>query len=140
MTLFSWVWYVLYRFWVLMIVWLTCFLCNIFLFYSLLEGFRASLQFYHITNCVFFILVEFSIVLQLFSNLFLKTPTHLKGGWLGDHALYALLKIYLNLCIKWVVWSMSYTLDPYYVFNWYHNWHLFCILIFVSIYACFIFK
>ena len=40
MTLFSWVCFVLYRLWVL-IMW---FSWKIFLFYSLLEGFRTSLQ------------------------------------------------------------------------------------------------
>ena len=53
----------------------SCFM-DIFLVYSFLEGFRTSFQDYHKTSCVFFILVEFSIMLKLFSNLFLKTPTH----------------------------------------------------------------
>ena len=58
------------------------------LFYSLLEGFRTSFQNYHKTSCVILHLVEFSIMLKLFSNLFLKTPTNAIGGWMGDHALY----------------------------------------------------
>ena len=58
-------------------------------------------------------------------KLILKTPTHLKGGWLGDHALYALLKIYLNMYMKWVAGSMSYTLDS----------HLFSIDITIDIYG-----
>jgi len=48
---------------------------DIVLFYSLLEGFRTSFQDYHKTSCVILLLVEFSIMLKLFSNLFLKTPT-----------------------------------------------------------------
>ena len=57
-------------------------LWDILLFYSLLEGFRTSLQFYHITSCVLFILVALSILLKIFSNLFLKTPTLQRAvGW-----------------------------------------------------------
>ena len=87
-------------------------------------------------------MVEFSNLLKLFSNLFLKALTHFKGGWMGDHALYALLKILLNICMKWVVGSMSYTLDSHCIFNWYHNWYFYvCILISVfSIYICFKFQ
>jgi len=29
---------------------------------------------------------------------------------------------------------MSYTLDPHHIFNWYHNWYFFCILIFCFLY------
>ena len=138
MTLFSWVLYVLYRPWVL-IMWLTCFSWNIFLFYSLLEGFRISLRFYHKTSCVFFILVEFSIVLKLFSNLFLKTPTH-NGRLVGRSCLVCIIKNQFKHVhemggreYELYTWSLL-------VFNWYHNWYLFCILIFVSIYVCFNFK
>jgi len=31
-------------------------------------------------------------MLKLFSNLFLKTPTNAKGGWMADCALYALIE------------------------------------------------
>ena len=66
----------------LVIMWLTYFSWNIFLFYSLLKGFRTSLTILSYNSCVLFILVEFSIVLKLFSNLFLKTPTHPRAvGW-----------------------------------------------------------
>ena len=55
---------------------------NIFLFYSLLEGFRTSFEDYHKTSCVILHLVEFSIMLKLFSNLFLKIPTLPRAaGW-----------------------------------------------------------
>ena len=38
----------------------------------------------------------------------------LKSGWLGDHALYASYwKSILNMCMKWVVSNMSYTLNPF---------------------------
>ena len=139
MTLFSWVWYVLYRFWVLMIVWLTYFSWIIFLFYSLLEGFRTSLQVFHKTSCVILHLVEFSIMLKIIFKSYFWKPLPSKGGWMGDHALFAQIENHFKLVHDRVV-SMSYTLDPHCVFNWYHNWYLFCILIFVSIHLCFNFK
>ena len=79
MILLSWVLYVLYRLWVL-ICDFHIFMENI-LVYSLLEGFRTNLQFYHITSCGILHLVEFFKHI-IFSNLSLKTPTHSRAvGW-----------------------------------------------------------
>ena len=65
----------------LMIMWLTCFSWNIFLFYSLLEGFRTSLQIFHITSSYSSYGRVFKRVI-LFSNLFLKIPTLPRAvGW-----------------------------------------------------------
>ena len=108
-------------------------------FISCLKNFVLIFQIYHKTSYVILHLEEFSIMLNYFQTYFWK-PLPLKGGWMGDHALWAELKIFLNKCmIGWKVF-MSYTLDPHCVFNWYHNWYLFYILIFVSIYVCFNFK
>ena len=73
---------------------------DIFLFYSLLEGFRTSLQVYHKTSCVFFIFGRVFNCAKTIFKLF-ENPYPSKGGWLGDHALYAILKINLNMCMKW---------------------------------------
>ena len=61
---------------------LECWLCDfhifmdIFLFYSLLEGFRTSFLIYYKTKCVFIHFGRvFKLMLKLFSNLFLKTPS-----------------------------------------------------------------
>ena len=92
-----------------MIMWFTCFSWNIFLFYSLLEGFRTNLQFYPITISY----SSFDRVFKhtIFSNLFLKTLP-IQGRLVGRPCLAcALLKIILNMCMKWVVGNMSYTLD-----------------------------
>ena len=113
---------------------------NIFLFYSFLEGFRARLQFYHIiTSCVFFILVEFSIVLKLFSNLFLKTRTH-HGRLVGRPCLVCIIENLFELVLEMGGREYELYTCPHCIFNWYHNWYLFCILIFISIYVCFNFK
>ena len=69
----------------LMIVWLTCFSWNIFLFYSLLEGFRTSLQIFHITSSY----SSYGRVSNRVFKLIFENPYPSKGGWLGDHALYA---------------------------------------------------
>ena len=64
----------------LVIMWSTCFSWNIFLFYSLLEGFRTSFQLFHITSSY----SSYGRVFKhtIFSNLFLKTPTHPRAvGW-----------------------------------------------------------
>ena len=71
---------------------------DILLFYSLLEGFHTSFQDYHKASCVILHLEEFSIKLNLFSNLFLKTLPAM-GGWMGDHALYAQIENHFNLCM-----------------------------------------
>ena len=110
-----------------------------FCFIIYLKDFVLVFKFHHVTSCVFFIFDRVFNCAKTIFKLF-ENPYPSKGGWLGDHALYALLKIYLNMCMKWVVGSMSYILVPHCVFNWFHNWHLFCILIYVSIYVCFNFK
>ena len=53
------------------------------------KDFVLVFKIYHKTSSYSSFFVEFSNMLNLFSNLFLKTPT-LMGGWLGDHALYVL--------------------------------------------------
>ena len=73
---------------------------NISLFYSLLEGFRTSFQNYHKTSCVILHMVEFSIILKLLSNLFLKTPTHQwVVGWATMPCMF-ILKIILTCAWK----------------------------------------
>jgi len=65
----------------LVTMWFTCFSWNIILFYSLLEGFRTSLQIFHITSCG---ILHYGRVFKhtIFSNLFLKTPTRPRAiGW-----------------------------------------------------------
>jgi len=55
------------------------------------------------------------------------------GGWMGDHAhVCFIMKIILNLIMKWVVVVMSHTLDlllfqlvSLNFFNWYQSWHTF---------------
>ena len=52
-------------------------------------------------------------MLKLFSNLFLKTPTKVKGGWMDDHALYTLesLAFYANSIMDSLVFEICmYTL------------------------------
>ena len=87
---------------------------------------------------LFFILVEFSNMLKLFSNPIFENSYLPKGGWMGDHALYAQIENLFNMCMNKEV-IMSYLLDSHYIFNWYHNWYFYiCILIFVfSIYVWF---
>ena len=112
---------------------------NIFLFYSLLERLRTSFQDYYKTTCVFLHFGRvFKLVKIIFKSYFWK-PLPSKGDWMGDHALYAQIENLFNMYMN-RVGGMSYTLDPHYIFNWYHNWYLFCILIFISIYVCFNFK
>ena len=95
----------------LVIMWFTCFSWNICLFYFLLEGFRTNFQVFHKTSCGILHMVEFTNMLYYFKLIF-ENPYPSKGGWLGDHALYAhYWKSILNMCMKWVVGSMSYTLD-----------------------------
>ena len=61
---------------------------DIYLFYSLLEGFHTSFQDYHKTSSYSSLGSVFNyakIIFKLiFENSFLP-----KGGWMGDHALYA---------------------------------------------------
>ena len=92
---------------------------DIFLFYSLLEGFRTSFQDYHKTSYVILHLEEFSIMLNLFSNLFLKTPSI--KGWLDGRPCLVNLIENLFKQVHDKVEGMSYTLYPHCVFNWHHN-------------------
>jgi len=76
---------------VLVTMWFTYFSWNIFLFYSLLEGFRTSLQVFHLTSCG---ILRYGRVFQtyyIFQTYFWK-PLPSKGGWLGDHALYVYIE------------------------------------------------
>ena len=131
----------------LVIMWLTSFSWNIILFYSLLERFRTSLQNFLITSHILHFGRVFNYA-KLLSNLFLKTPS-IEGRLVGRPCLvWSLLKILLNMCMKWVESNMSYTLDLLLcfqlvsldLFNWYQYWHSFCILIYVCIYVCLYFK
>ena len=101
--------------------------------------FRTSFQDYHKTSCVFLHFERVFKHVKLFSNPIFWKPLPSKGGWMGEHALYAQIENHFNMYMNRVVF-MRYTFDSHCVFNWYHNWYLFCILIFVSIYACFNFK
>ena len=93
-----------------MIMWFTCFSWNIILFYSLLEGFRTSLQIFHITSYGILHKVEF-FKHTIFSNLFFENP-HLQGRLVGRPCLVcSLLKIHLKYVHEWVVSNMRYTLD-----------------------------
>ena len=82
---------------------------NIFFFYSLLEGFCTNFQDYQKTSCVIF---HFGRVFQkckiYFQSYFWKSLPN-KGGWMGDHTLYAQIENYFNMCMNRVVF-MSYTL------------------------------
>ena len=54
-------------------------------------------------------------------KLFFENPYPFQGRLVGRPCLVCfLLKILLNMCMKWVVGIMSYTLDSNYIFNWYH--------------------
>ena len=50
-----------------------------------------------------------------------ENPYHLKGGWMGDHAhVCFIVKIIVNLNMKWVVGIWCIHLTFYCCFNWYH--------------------
>ena len=86
-------------------------------FYSLLEGFRTSLQTFHITSYGILHMVEFSNT--FFSNLFLKTPTF--HGRMDGRSCSCMLYIenHFKLEHDWVVviWVILWY---YCCFNWYH--------------------
>ena len=88
---------------------------DIFLFYSLLEWFLLVFKFSIKLVVYFLILEEFSIMLNYFQTYFWK-PLPSMGDWMGDHALYAQIENYFNMCMNRVIF-MSYTLDPHCVFQ-----------------------
>ena len=72
-------------------------------------------------------------MLNLFSNLFLKTPSI--EGWLdGRPFLVSLIENLFKQVHDWVE-GMSYTLDSHCVFNWYHNWYFVYSYLFIYMYA-----
>ena len=95
------------------------FFMDIFLFYSLLEGFLLVFKFFIKLVCILYFGKVFKYAKPIFKLIF-ENPYPLKGGWIGDHALYAKIENHFNMCINRVV-IMSYTLDSHYVFNWYRN-------------------
>ena len=120
---------------------------KIFLFYSLLEGFRTSLQIFHIASYGILHFGSFSIK-AYFQIFFLKTPTI--DGWLDGRSCSCMLYIENQFKLEpWLGGSyMMYTLDHYCCFqlvsldsfNWYQYWHSFCILIYMFfIYVCLLF-
>ena len=89
------------------------------MFYSLLEGFRTSFQNSHKTSCVFLHFGKVSSYAKIIFKLIFENPFH---QWVVGRATMPymlILKINLNMSMKWVVGSMSYTLDSHSVFNWY---------------------
>ena len=81
MILFSWVWYVLYNFWVFGDHVIFMFHEKYFYFIPYLKDFVLVFKFF-IKLVRILHMVEFSYMLNLFSNIFLKTPTHLRAvGW-----------------------------------------------------------
>ena len=81
-------------------------------------------------------MVEFSnYVKNIFKSYFWKPLLTPKGGWMGDHALYALIENLFNMCMNRVV-GMSYILDPHYIFNWYHNWYFHVCILICVFYIC----
>ena len=92
---------------------------DIFMFYSLLEGLHTIFQDYHKLVVYFFILKEFSNLLKLFSNPIFENPFLQRAdGWATMPCVPNWKSI---LTCAWKGGNMSYTLDPYYIFNWYHN-------------------
>jgi len=53
---------------------------------------------------------------EIFSSPIFENLYQPKGGWIGDHALYAQIENLFNMCMNRVV-GMSYTLEPHYIFN-----------------------
>ena len=75
-----------------------------------------------------------SNILSYFQTHIFENPYHRRAvGWT---IMPCMLKIEysFNMCMNRMV-GMSYTLDPHYIFNWYHNWYVHvCILICVFLY------
>ena len=95
---------------------------------------RTSFQDYHKISCVFLHFGRvFKLIKIIFKILFFENPFHQKGGRMGDHALWAKLKIFLTCAEREVI--MSYTLDPHHIFIWYHDWYFFVYSYFVF-YIC----
>ena len=64
-------------------------------------------------------MIEFSNV--LYSNLFLKAPTLPRAvGWETMPCMLIIENLFKHVH-EWMVGNMSYTLDSYYTFNWYHG-------------------
>ena len=105
------------------------------MFYSLLEGLRTSLQDYHKTSCVILYLVEFSIMLKLFSNLFWKSLP-IKRRLVGRPCLVCIIE---NL-FKHVheMGGREYELYTWFslCFQLVSQLIFFCILIFMFSYIC----
>ena len=92
---------------------------NIILFYSLLEGFRTSYTFF----IKLVRILHYGRAFQtyyIFKLIFWK-PLPIQGRLVGRPCLVCLiLKILLNMCMKWVERNMCYKLDLIVFFNWYH--------------------
>ena len=115
MILNSWVWYMLHRSWVLDIMWISCVSWKIFLFYSLLEGFRTSLVIFHLTSSYSSIGRVFQ-TFYIFKTYFWK-PLPSKGGWMGDHT-HVCFQFNLHKNTIWVYKEMS-KLIPIERIQWY---------------------
>jgi len=61
---------------------------DMLMFYSLLEGFRTSFQVFHKTSSYSSFGRGFKYAKLIFKLIF-ENPYPSKGGWMGDHALYA---------------------------------------------------
>ena len=94
-------------------------LIDIFLFYSLLERFRTSLQVYHKTSCVFFILVEFFKHVIFLNPIFENSYPKRAVGWATMPCMILIDNLFKQVHDR--VEGMSYTLDPHHIFNWYPN-------------------
>ena len=126
----------------LTILWISC-LWKLILFYSLLEGFRTSLQIFHITSCDILHLVEF-FKQSLFSNLLLKTPTF--QGWLDGRSWSCMpyIENYFKLEHDWEDRLYELNFDIIVVSIGIIGFFLLvsiltfsCILIYVCMYVCF---
>ena len=71
-----------------------------FMFYSLLEGLRTSLQDYHKTSCVILHFGRVFKYVKIFSNHIFENPyLQMAVGWTTMPCMLK-LKIYLNMCMK----------------------------------------
>ena len=78
---------------------------DIFLFYSLLEGFRTSFQVFHKTSFVFLHFGRVFNYAKIIFKLIFENSYLPKGVRIGDHVLYALIENLFNMCMKReVVW------------------------------------
>ena len=119
--LFSWAWYMLYGPWVFSdhVIYMYFMKYN-FVFIPYLKDFVLVYKFFHITSCGILRYGRSFQAYYIFQTYFWK-PLPSKGGWMGDHAhVCFIVKIILNLSMKWVVGYMRYTLDIIVVSIWYH--------------------